>query len=111
VKRCLAKNRPVDDEQCPREATLALKLEFFAIIDSTPAVAFINIKTCDDHKMPDEEVKQFLTMNWHVLCQGFNLVGKQEPDFSLTRWSWAPLAEAEKFWEEGESDAKKVYKN
>lgn len=111
MTQCLAKNRPVNDERCPKEATVALKLEFFALADRAPAVAFINIKVCDDHKMPDEEVKQFVTMNWEVLCAGFNLVGKMLPDLSLTRWTWAPLAEAEKFWEEGESDAKKVYKN
>jgi hypothetical protein len=111
MTQCLAKNRPVNDEQCPKEATVALRLEFYAITDRTPAIAFINIKVCDDHKMPDEEVKEFLLLNWDVLCHGFNLVGKMLPDVDLTRWSWAPLAEAEEFWKEGEGGAKKAYKN
>lgn len=106
VKQCLAKNRPVNDEQCPKEATVALRLEFRALIWTDPDVAFLNIKVCDEHKLPDEEVKEFLRLNWETMMAGFDLV-KREPDPRFTKWSWVPLTEAEKFWEEGESSPNK----
>jgi len=86
---------------CEKPGTRALKLEFYALPNTTPATAFINLPVCDEHNLTDEEVVEFVRINWEMLCLGFEQVGKMRPDRSLTKFEWAPLEEAEEFWRAG----------
>lgn len=108
MPKCI-KSNPV----CGKDATRALKLLFYKSEDTVPAPAFINLSVCEDHRMPDKEVEEFLTMNWEALCVGFEQVGQQAPKRELTKWSWEPWADAVAFFEEGEKAAHKhtVYEN
>ncbi len=86
---------------CEKPGTRALKLEFYADTESVPVTAFINLPVCDEHNLTDDEVREFLRINWEVLCMGFDQVGKLKPDPTLTKFEWAPWTEAEEFWREG----------
>lgn len=86
---------------CLKPATRALKLEFYALPNTAPATAFINMPVCDEHNLTDDEVREFLRINWEVLCMGFEQVGRLHPDRELTKFEWAPWAELEEFQREG----------
>lgn len=86
---------------CTAEATRALRLDFFAQKPGASARAFINLPVCNDHNLTDDEVREFLRINWEALCLGFEQVGKMRPKPELTEFAWVPLIEAEAFWREG----------
>jgi len=87
--------------ECQKEATRAMKLSFYASLDSPPETAFISFTVCADHPLNDAETKWFLDTNWKQLCGGFSQTGGPLPVRELTKCEWAPLDEAEEFWKEG----------
>ena len=89
-------------DDCNKEATRALKLLFYISLDEPPAIAFINLPVCDEHNLTDAEALDLIRINWNALCAAFMQLGEFLPVRELTKWEWAPIAEAEQFWSEGE---------
>ena len=97
-------------KECGKPATRALKVDFYSDLLTPPVTMFISITLCDEHTPSDEEINNFLHVNWEVLKVGMSHLTKKEAKEKLTKWEFRPLEEAEEFWNDGENKAKKVYK-
>lgn len=98
--------------RCAKEAKLALRVDFKNPAEKADVEAFVNVWICDDpaHVPPQDEIKTFIAMNFETMCVGFNMVGRAKPVLELTEFQWRPMAELDKFVEEGKDVARKVYK-
>lgn len=92
---------------CKSPATKALKLTFRNKPDGPGVAAYVALVVCDEVHMPEEEVAEFYTTNFEVLCLCMEEIGAIKPDNSLTKFEWVPLAEAEKNWGDAIEEARR----
>lgn len=97
-------------QDCEKTATRALKLEFYIAPDQPAGTVFINLPVCDEHNLTDAEVMEFIKLNWVTLNMGFEQLGQMHPEASMTKFSWAPIEEAEEFWREGMANPRTTFR-
>jgi hypothetical protein len=97
--------------RCQKEATRALRVNFGSPTETVPVEAFLSVFLCDDHEPPEEEMKNFIAVNFETMCAGFSLVGRSKPSLDLTTFDWRPMAEYEAFMRDGLDAARKAWKN
>ena len=62
---------------------------------SAVAELMVRLPVCPVHKMTDEQVGQFIDMNWEHICMGFDSAKAMRPARERTTWKWVPWVDAE----------------
>lgn len=97
-------------EDCEQVATKALKLSMQDHAGER-GVAFLSLYLCDEHATkPNELIERLIDQNWEKMITMFEVNGLVPPSRSTLEWEWAPIEEAEHFWEMNMSQAVKAPK-
>lgn len=86
-------------ESCKAEATLTIRLTLHNAAD-IGAEVFLRLPVCADHKMPNEDIKKLIEINWEGIAFGFEKHGYDRPVMEKTEFHWAPWNELEEFYED-----------